>query len=205
MVSRAPSAASCLAMTRPRPRDPPVITTDLPANSYGSRRRHICAARTAPAPTAPTASNRFCFSLIAMRRPFAMPMPGWFDQPDWAFALSALPSPVMLPAKRTDVAHDQTLQSVVDRLTGGIPDRPDSPDGWVTAVRRMAPRAAEYAGFPDGVDERLMQVLAGRGIAQLYTHQAAAVAHALAGRNVVITTPTASGKTLCYNAPVLSA
>jgi len=111
----------------------------------------------------------------------------------------------MLPAKRADVAHDQTLQSVVDRLTGGIPDRPDSPDGWVTAVRRMAPRTAEYAGFPDGVDDRLRQVLAGRGIAQLYTHQAAALAHALAGRNVVITTPTASGKTLCYNAPVLSA
>jgi DEAD/DEAH box helicase domain-containing protein len=111
----------------------------------------------------------------------------------------------MLPARRTDVAHDQTLQSVVDRLTGGIPDRPDRPDGWVTAVRRLPPRAAEYAAFPDGVDERLRQVLAGRGIEQLYTHQAAAVAHALAGRNVVITTPTASGKTLCYNAPVLSA
>jgi DEAD/DEAH box helicase domain-containing protein len=48
-------------------------------------------------------------------------------------------------------------------------------------------------------------VLAGRGIEQVYTHQAAAVSHTLAGRNVVITTPTASGKTLCYNAPVLSA
>src|SRR5438552_767862 len=110
----------------------------------------------------------------------------------------------MLPARRTDVAHDQTLQSVVDRLTGGIPDRPDRPDGWVTAVRRLPPRAAEYAAFPDGIDDRLTQVLARRGIEQLYTHQAAAVAHALAGRNVVITTPTASGKTLCYNAPVLS-
>ena len=44
-----------------------------------------------------------------------------------------------------------------------------------------------------------------RGIDQLYTHQAAAIGHALAGRNVVVTTPTASGKTLCYNAPVLSA
>ena len=40
---------------------------------------------------------------------------------------------------------------------------------------------------------------------QFYTHQAAAVGHTLAGHNVVITTPTASGKTLCYNAPVLSA
>ena len=112
---------------------------------------------------------------------------------------------VMLPARRTDSAHDLALQSVVDRLTGGFPDRADTPDGWVTAVRRMAPRAAEYAPFPEGVNGRLRQVLSARGIDQLYTHQAAAVEHALAGRNVVITTPTASGKTLCYNAPVLSA
>src|SRR5215510_9475573 len=111
----------------------------------------------------------------------------------------------MLPAKRTDAAQDQTLQSVVDRLTGGFPDRPDSPEGWVTAVRRLAPRAAEYAPFPDALDERLGRVLAARGIQGFYTHQAVAVGHALAGRNVVITTPTASGKTLCYNAPVLSA
>jgi DEAD/DEAH box helicase domain-containing protein len=111
----------------------------------------------------------------------------------------------MLPARRTDSAHDQTLQAVVDRLTGGLSDRPDSPDGWVTAVRRMPARPAEYAPFPEGVDTRLRQVLGTRGIDQLYTHQATSVAHALAGRNVVITTPTASGKTLCYNAPVLSA
>ena len=127
------------------------------------------------------------------------------SQPDWTFAVCALPSPVMLPARRTDVAHDQMLQSVVERLTGGFPDRPDCPEGWVTAVRRLAPRAAEYAPFPDGLDERLRQVLGGRGIEHLYTHQAAAIGHTLAGRNVVITTPTASGKTLCYNAPVLSA
>ena len=128
--------------------------------------------------------------------------------------------PVMLPAGRTDsahdhsckpltitaqTAHDKSLQSAVDRLTGGLSDRPDSPDGWVTAVRRMAPRSAQYAPFPEAVDHRLRQVLGARGIEQLYTHQAAAIDHALAGRNVVITTPTASGKTLCYNAPVLSA
>jgi DEAD/DEAH box helicase domain-containing protein len=74
----------------------------------------------------------------------------------------------------------------------------------VTAVRRLLPRAAEYAAFPDGVDERLRRVLAGRGIEQVYTHQAVAIEHALAKRHVVITTPTASGKTLCYNAPILS-
>ena len=111
----------------------------------------------------------------------------------------------MLPARRTDPAHDIALQSVLDRLTGGVPDRPDSPDGWVTAVRRLAPRAAEYAPFPGALDSRLRDVLAGRGVDQLYTHQAAAIEHVLARRHVVITTPTASGKTLCYNAPVLNA
>ena len=69
----------------------------------------------------------------------------------------------------------------------------------------MPARAADYAAFPEAIDGRLQQVLGTRGVDRLYTHQAAAVAHALAGRNVVITTPTASGKTLCYNAPVLSA
>ena len=111
----------------------------------------------------------------------------------------------MLPARRTDPAHDIALQSVLDRLTGGVPDRPDSPDGWVTAVRRLAPRAAQYAPFPEALDARLRDVLTARGVEDLYTHQAAAIEHVLARRNVVITTPTASGKTLCYNAPVLNA
>ncbi len=111
----------------------------------------------------------------------------------------------MLPARRTDPAHDIALQTALDRLTGGVAERPDTPDGWVTAVRRLPARAAEYASFPDAVDPMVQAILHERGIEQLYTHQAGAIAHALAGRNVVITTPTASGKTLCYNAPVLSA
>ena len=73
----------------------------------------------------------------------------------------------------------------------------------VTAVRRLPARAAAYAPFPDALDARLRQALRARGIEQLYTHQAEAIEHALAGRNVVVMTPTASGKTLCYNAPVL--
>ena len=116
----------------------------------------------------------------------------------------------MLPAKRTDSAQDLALQSALDRLTNGAVhaaplDIPDNPHGWITAVRRLPAVDARYAAFPDGVDERLKEVLRSRGLDQLYTHQAEAVAQALAGRNVVITTPTASGKTLCYNAPVLSA
>jgi DEAD/DEAH box helicase domain-containing protein len=111
----------------------------------------------------------------------------------------------MLPARRTDPAQDIAIQTALDRLTGGVGERPDTPDGWVTAVRRLPARQADYAEFPDGVDPMVRDILRDRGIEQLYTHQAAAIAHALGGRNVVITTPTASGKTLCYNAPVLSA
>jgi DEAD/DEAH box helicase domain-containing protein len=110
----------------------------------------------------------------------------------------------MVPATRTDPARDIALQTVLDRLTGGVPDRPDTPDGWVTAVRRLPARAADYAAFPDALDERIREVLAARGIERLYTHQALSIEHALRRHNVVITTPTASGKTLCYNAPVLS-
>jgi DEAD/DEAH box helicase domain-containing protein len=107
-------------------------------------------------------------------------------------------------AKRTDPAHETALQVVLDRLTGGVSDRVDMPDAWVTAVRALPARSADYAPFPAVLDERLCRAFRSRGIEQLYTHQAIAIDHAACHRNVVVTTPTASGKTLCYNAPVLS-
>ena len=64
---------------------------------------------------------------------------------------------------------------------------------------------AQFVPFPDALDPRLTAALRSRGITQLYTHQAEAIAHGLAGRHAVVITPTASGKTLCYNAPVLNA
>jgi DEAD/DEAH box helicase domain-containing protein len=99
---------------------------------------------------------------------------------------------------------DPALTLVLDRLTGGVVERPDSPDAWVTAVRRLPPCEAKFGGEVAGIDDRLRDVLCERGIQGFYTHQAAAIDHSLNRRNVVITTPTASGKTLCYNAPVLS-
>ena len=72
-------------------------------------------------------------------------------------------------------------------------------------MRRLPAVAASYAPFPERDRRAAAAALAARGIEQLYTHQAEAFEHALAGRNVVIITPTASGKTLCYNAPVLDA
>ncbi len=73
----------------------------------------------------------------------------------------------------------------------------------VRAVRHQPARPAQFAPFPSALARSLQQALADRGIESLYTHQAAAVEHALAGKNPVVVTPTASGKTLCYNLPVI--
>ena len=73
----------------------------------------------------------------------------------------------------------------------------------VTAVRRLPAAPAMYAPMPEALDRRLVGALATRGIRELYTHQAETMAHALAGRSTVVVTPTASGKTLCFNVPVL--
>jgi len=62
-----------------------------------------------------------------------------------------------------------------------------------------------YVALPDALDARLARALAGRGVERLYTHQAAAWDSVHSGRHTVIVTPTASGKTLCYNLPVLQA
>ena len=100
--------------------------------------------------------------------------------------------------------RDGALDAALERLAPGrLPDRPDNPDLHVTAIRRLAPVAAQYAPFPEALDPRLRATLESRGLSQLYTHQAEAIDHALSGHHVVVITPTASGKTLCYNAPVL--
>jgi len=79
-------------------------------------------------------------------------------------------------------------------------------DGEVlTAVRHYPAREAQWAEFPEWVQVDLRMAYNAKGIRQLYTHQAAAAEAVHAGKNVVIVTPTASGKTLCYNLPVLNA
>src|SRR5712691_4617229 len=109
----------------------------------------------------------------------------------------------MQPAPRS--GPDGALDAALDRIGGRDVDRPDTSDLQVTAVRRLSAVAAQLAPFPAALDDRLKQALQLRGIDRLYTHQAEAIDHALAGRHVVVVTPTASGKTLCYNAPVLNA
>ncbi|MDR2445119.1 MAG: DEAD/DEAH box helicase [Spirochaetaceae bacterium] len=71
--------------------------------------------------------------------------------------------------------------------------------------RLIPAEAAKYTDFPAGLDERLKGALRERGIEKVYTHQSAVFDETAAGRSVVVVSPTASGKTLCYNLPVLQA
>jgi len=100
-----------------------------------------------------------------------------------------------------DTPSKQAVTSVVARFRASLQE-PDSP---VRAIHHQAAQEGNFAEIPDGVDARLKAALEKRGIARLYTHQAEAFGAIEAGRNVVVVTPTASGKTLCYNLPVLQA
>ncbi len=74
----------------------------------------------------------------------------------------------------------------------------------LTAARYFPAREAQWAEFPEWVRADLVAAYGAKGIRQLYTHQAIAAEAVNAGKNVVVVTPTASGKTLCYNLPILN-
>ena len=98
------------------------------------------------------------------------------------------------------VAAKPSLEAVVARFRS-THNEPDSP---VRAIHHQAAAEGSLVEIPSGIDARLVKALGERGIARLYTHQAETFEHAAAGRNVAVVTPTASGKTLCYNLPVLN-
>tara|TARA_Y100000590_G_scaffold466157_1_gene640650 strand:- start:8250 stop:10640 length:2391 start_codon:yes stop_codon:yes gene_type:complete len=72
-------------------------------------------------------------------------------------------------------------------------------------VHRIPPKQAETVPFPEDLPEPIISTLQSRGIDQLYSHQADCWNTVQAGKHTVVVTPTASGKTLCYNMPVLTA
>jgi DEAD/DEAH box helicase domain-containing protein len=99
-------------------------------------------------------------------------------------------------AAETTLRMNQVLSAFADR---------DFNHEVLTAVRRLPARAAELADWPEWVRPELKAAYASKGITRPYSHQAIAAEAVRGGKNVVIVTPTASGKTLCYNLPVINA
>jgi DEAD/DEAH box helicase domain-containing protein len=93
---------------------------------------------------------------------------------------------------------DDPVHRLVRRLEGRY-------KGRITGGVVLPERPAQLLPLPEELDPRLAAALRTRGIRQLYSHQRAAWDAVTSGRHTVVVTPTASGKTLCYNLPVLQA
>lgn len=75
--------------------------------------------------------------------------------------------------------------------------------GQMVRVEELPARQARYADLQDPLPPALENLLRSDGVTRLYTHQVAAIEALRRGESVVVVTSTASGKTLCYNVPVL--
>ena len=103
----------------------------------------------------------------------------------------ALEAPGGAPARGDGAALTQALsRRYADRITGHF---------------TLPGREGAYAPIPDDVPAALAAALRSRGIERLYVHQARAWEAAARGEHVAVITPTASGKSLCYTLPVVSA
>ena len=107
-------------------------------------------------------------------------------------SLSRLPPP---PGPRLPAATGGALAT---RLQGKYPDR-------ITGALTLPAREGRYAAFPDDLPPALARALRQRGVERLYSHQAEAWAASQRREDLVVVTPTASGKTLCYTLPVVAA
>ncbi|XP_030939060.1 uncharacterized protein LOC115963945 isoform X4 [Quercus lobata] len=87
---------------------------------------------------------------------------------------------------------------MVEHLRKGI-----GSTGQMVHVEDIGARKATYMEIPNQLSENLRSALKSMGIAKLYSHQAESIQASLAGKNVVVATMTSSGKSLCYNLPVL--
>lgn len=75
----------------------------------------------------------------------------------------------------------------------------------VTHWEVIPPQSPDLVDFPKELSPLLLEALKKRGIRGLYTHQGEAYQRVKAGEDIVVVTPTSSGKTLCYNLPVIDA
>ncbi|MCK4373347.1 MAG: DEAD/DEAH box helicase, partial [candidate division Zixibacteria bacterium] len=91
-----------------------------------------------------------------------------------------------------------TLDQIIDQLKNN-----QRLNKNIVHWKTYPPRDAILEDFPQQLDRRIVAALSEKGITQLYSHQARTIQLIQNDRDVVVVTPTASGKTLCYNLPVL--
>lgn len=110
------------------------------------------------------------------------------------------------PRARTPWSHPGGVGAVLAAWGGQAPERSQpAPRSGFVFHQQVAPRSARTLPLPTELAPVLKGALGKLGITSLYSHQAHAVSLALAGNDVVVATPTASGKSLCYHLPVLDA
>lgn len=94
--------------------------------------------------------------------------------------------------------EEKLLQAINDLRSIGLAN--DS----ITTIKYLPAVSGSFAKYPENVHPRLVEALKEKGFESLYTHQRLAWEKTQEGGNIVVVTPTASGKTLCYNLPVLN-
>jgi DEAD/DEAH box helicase domain-containing protein len=97
----------------------------------------------------------------------------------------------------TALARDGGTGGLISILKGLEIEKSLATDPVVVALRYYPATSGSFAPLPPDLAPKLVEYLRGRGLDQLYTHQRAAYDLAKAGKSFVVTTPTASGKTLC--------
>ncbi|XP_065021622.1 uncharacterized protein LOC103993793 isoform X4 [Musa acuminata AAA Group] len=112
-------------------------------------------------------------------------------------------SDTLLFRKKTSLCsstHIMEPAEMVEHLREGI-----GKQGQIVHVEQIDAKEAAYVELPTDLTEALKLILKGLGITRLYSHQAEAIRASLSGKHVVVATSTSSGKSLCYNMPVLEA
>jgi len=104
------------------------------------------------------------------------------------------------PPQAARPATIATFQEALYKLAGR-----HHADEVLTAIKHIPAREAQFRPLPSWLRPELAAAYRAKGIEQLYSHQAEAAELARSGKNFVVVTPTASGKTLCYNLPILNA